>query len=80
MNGGGLSEVGPDLGTPMNAMEYMTERGLRALVRGPGSVRTWPLQRMPGFDPEALSEADLDALIAYLRHIADHGGMISGQR
>ena len=80
LNGGGLSEVGPDLGTPMNAMEYMIERGLRAIVRSPGSVRTWPLQRMPGFGPEALSEADLDAMIAYLRHIADHGSMISGQR
>ena len=80
LNGGGLSEVGPDLGTPMNATEYMTERGLRAIVRGPGSVRTWPLQRMPGFGPEALSEADLDALVAYLHHIADRGGIISGQR
>jgi hypothetical protein len=28
---------------------------------------------MPGLGSEALSEADLDALIAYLRHIADHG-------
>ncbi len=80
LNGSGLSEIGPDLGTPMNAVEYMTERGLRAMVRGPGSVRTWPLQRMPGFGPEALSEADLDALIAYLRHIADRGGVMSGQR
>lgn len=80
LNGGGLSEVGPDLGTPMNAMEYMTERGLRAIVRGPGSVRTWSLQRMPGFGPETLSEADLDALIAYLRQIAERGSMISGQR
>jgi mono/diheme cytochrome c family protein len=35
---------------------------------------------MPGFGPEALSEADLDALIAYLRHIAERGSMMSGQR
>lgn len=80
LNGAGLGEVGPDLGTPMNAMEYMTERGLRAIVRAPGSVRTWPLQRMPGFGLEVLSEADLDALIAYLRRIADRGSLVSGQR
>jgi mono/diheme cytochrome c family protein len=80
LNGAGWSEVGPDLGTPMNVMEYMTELGLRAIVRAPGSVRTWPLQRMPGFGPEALSEADLDALLDYMRQIADRGSMISGQR
>lgn len=80
LNGSGLGEIGPDLGTPMNVMEYMTERGLRAIVRGPGSVRTWPLQRMPGFGPEALSEAELDALIAYLRVIAKQGTATLGQR
>ena len=80
LNGSGLGDVGPDLGAPMNAMEYMTERGLRAMVRDPGSVRTWPLQRMPGFGPEALSEVDLDALIAYLHRIAERGSMMSGQR
>ena len=46
MQGGGASEMGPDLGRPMNATAYLTEPGLRALIRDPKSVRTWPLQQM----------------------------------
>jgi mono/diheme cytochrome c family protein len=60
--------MGPDLGWPMNATEYLTDQGLRALVRHPKSVRTWPLPQMPGFGADTLPEANLDALIAYLRH------------
>lgn len=67
MQGGGASEMGPDLGRPMNATAYLTEPGLRALIRDPKSVRTWPLQQMQGFDQAMLPEADLDAVIAYLR-------------
>jgi mono/diheme cytochrome c family protein len=70
LNGGGGSGIGPDLGQPMAATEYMTERGLRALVRDPKSVRTWPQQQMPAFSPTILPDADLDALIAYLKQIA----------
>jgi hypothetical protein len=51
--------------------EYLTESGLRAIVRNPRAVRNWPLQQMPGFAPEAVSDSDLDALIAYL-HQAEH--------
>jgi mono/diheme cytochrome c family protein len=80
LNGGGVGEVGPDLGRPMNATEYLTDRGLRALVRDPKSVRTWPLQQMPGFSVDALPEADLDALLAYLRHMAQHKDVASDQR
>ena len=57
LNGGGAGEMGPDLGAPMNAMEYLTERGLRAIVRAPRAVRSWPLQQMPGFAVEAVSDA-----------------------
>jgi len=35
-------------------------------------VRTWPQQQMPGFDETTIREADLDALIAYLAHMAVH--------
>src|SRR3954452_13503047 len=68
LNGGGAGEMGPDLGLPMNVIEYMTETGLRAIVRQPRAVRTWPMQQMPGFTAEAIPDSDLDALIAYLRH------------
>jgi mono/diheme cytochrome c family protein len=45
LNGGGAGEMGPDLGRPMNAVNYLTEQGIRALVRDPTSVRTWPRNR-----------------------------------
>jgi mono/diheme cytochrome c family protein len=70
LNGGGASEIGPDLGRPMAATDYMTEPGLRALVRNPKSVRTWPQQQMPAFAPTVLSDTDLNALVAYLKQIA----------
>jgi mono/diheme cytochrome c family protein len=69
LNDGGASEVGPDLGQPMAATDYLTEAGLRALVRDPKSVRTWPQQQMPAFSLIALPDADLNALIEYLRQI-----------
>ena len=80
LNGGGAAEKGPDLGRPMNATDYLTDQGLRALVRDPKSVRTWPLQQMPGFGADALPETDLEALVAYLRHIAQHKAVASDQR
>jgi len=72
LNGGGASEIGPDLGQPMAATNYLTEAGLRALVRDPKSVRTWPQQQMPAFSPTVLPDTDLNALIAYLKQIASH--------
>lgn len=70
MKGAGAADVGPDLGQPMNPTQYLTPQGLRALIRNPKAVRTWPQQQMPGFDEKALSNADLDAVIAYLAHMA----------
>ena len=54
----------------MNPTLYLTPEGLRALIRNPKAVRTWPQQQMPGFSEEALSNADLDAVIAYLGQMA----------
>jgi mono/diheme cytochrome c family protein len=70
MNGGGASDVGPDLNLPMNATEYMTEKGLHALIRDPKSVRNWPLRKMNGWPPELLSDHDIDLIIAYLKLMA----------
>jgi len=66
MKGGGDGTMGPDLGRPMAAATYLKDAGLRALIRDPKSVRTWPSQRMSGFPPQVLSDQDLDDLIAYL--------------
>jgi len=74
IDGGGASEIGPDLGQPMAATDYMTEPGLRALVRDPKSVRTWPQQQMPAFPPNLLPDTELNALIADLKEIASQRG------
>jgi mono/diheme cytochrome c family protein len=71
LNGGGASDTGPDLGRPMNPTQYLTEVGLRALIRNPRTVRTWPGQRMIGFDKTVLPDTDLDAVVAYLRVMAN---------
>ena len=52
MNGGGASDIGGDLNLPMNATEYMTEKGLHALIRDPKSVRSWPGMKMQGWSPD----------------------------
>lgn len=70
MKGAGLATMGPDLGHPMNVTDYFTERGLRALIRAPKSVRTWPAQTMTGLDKTALPDQQLDDLIAYLTYLA----------
>jgi cytochrome c1 len=70
MKGAGAADVGPDLGQPMGPTQYFTPEGLRRLIRDPKSVRTWPQQAMPGFDTAKLSDADLEALIAYLAYMA----------
>jgi mono/diheme cytochrome c family protein len=70
MKGAGGSDIGPDLGVPMNPTQYLTPQGLRLLIRDPKAVRTWPGQGMPAFDEQMLPEPDLDALIAYLAVMA----------
>jgi mono/diheme cytochrome c family protein len=70
LGGSGEGTVGPDLLRPMPATAYFTEAGLRALIRNPAAVRTWPGQRMPAFDAAAFPESEIDAIIAYLRYLA----------
>ena len=72
MKGAGAADVGPDLGQPMNPTQYLSPKGLRNIIRDPRAVRTWPQMMMPGFDETMLRDADLDALIAYLAHMAMH--------
>jgi cytochrome c1 len=56
----------------MNVTKYMSEAGLRALIRNPKAVRSWPQQQMIGFDETTVSNTELDALIAYLAYIGKH--------
>lgn len=70
LNGQGDARMGPDLNIPHNPTEYLREDLLRAYIRDPQSLRHWPQARMPGFDRQALTDAELDQLLAYLRHMA----------
>jgi mono/diheme cytochrome c family protein len=68
--GEGEGDQGPDLGQPMNPVEYLQIPALKKLIRNPSSVRQWPEQKMPGFDASKLSDGDLDAVIAWLAYKA----------
>jgi mono/diheme cytochrome c family protein len=71
LNGGGASDTGPDLGQPMSATEYLTDAGLRGIIRNPRAVRSWPNLRMEGFGARTLPDADIDNLLVYLRVMAE---------
>jgi mono/diheme cytochrome c family protein len=68
--GAGEGAQGPDLGQPMNPVDYFRPGALRRLLRDPDSVRSWPDRKMPAFTPEMLSDADLDAILAWLAYKA----------
>lgn len=70
LNGAGDAQLGPDLNEPRSPTEYFRTGMLRAYVRDPQSLRRWPQAKMPGFDATTLPDADLDALLDYLRHMA----------
>ena len=70
VNGAGAARIGPDLNLPLNPTEYFQPAALKAFVRDPASVRRWPEMRMQGFDATAMSDADLDAVVAYLAYVA----------
>jgi mono/diheme cytochrome c family protein len=73
LNGEGDSKLGPDLNIPHNPTEYIRADLLRAYVRNPQSLRHWPEARMTGYPTtDMLSDADLDAVLAYLRYMAKH--------
>ncbi|MFG0532680.1 c-type cytochrome [Pseudomonas sp. yb_2] len=70
LNGAGDGQVGPDLNVPFNPTEYFQPVYLRKLIRDPQSLRRWPQAKMPGFAESVLSDQELDALLAYLGHMA----------
>jgi mono/diheme cytochrome c family protein len=72
LNGEGDSKLGPDLNIPHNPTEYLRADLLRAFVRDPQSLRHWPQAQMPPFPASTLSDADLDAVLDYLRYMARH--------
>jgi len=72
LNGEGDARLGPDLNIPHNPTEYLGADLLRAYIRDPQSLRRWPQAKMEGFNTKALSDADLDAVLAYLKYMTGH--------
>jgi mono/diheme cytochrome c family protein len=70
MSGAGDSTLGPDLNLPHNPTEYFQPWALKAFIRNPASVRAWPDMKMHGFDKAAMSDPDIDAIIAYLGYMS----------
>jgi mono/diheme cytochrome c family protein len=66
VNGDG-GRVGPELNVPRSIVEYRPEAQLRAFIRDPGSFRYTQMPANPH-----LTDADLDALLAYFRHMSQH--------
>src|SRR5262245_4512727 len=59
-------DVGPDLNVPQSVVEYRPVAQLKAYIRNPGAFR---YGKMPAH--EDLTDADLDALIAYFQAMKD---------
>jgi mono/diheme cytochrome c family protein len=70
MNQQGEGKMGPDLNLPMNPTEYYQTQALKAFIRNPKQVRTWPTAKMGPFPPETISDSELGQLIDYLKHMA----------
>ncbi len=58
-------DVGPDLNVPRSIVEYRPVEQIKAYIRNPASFRYGKMPAHPD-----LSEADLDALVAYFRTMA----------
>ncbi len=70
LGGAGDATVGPDLNAPHNPTQYFQPWALKALIRDPASVRAWPAMKMPGFAATSMSDAEIDAVIAYLGYMS----------
>jgi mono/diheme cytochrome c family protein len=66
INGDG-GRVGPELNVPRSIVDYRPEAQLRAFIRDPSQFRYTQMPANPH-----LAEADLDALLAYFRHMSQH--------
>jgi mono/diheme cytochrome c family protein len=66
----GSADVGPDLGTPMNPVQYFQPAALHRFIRNPASVRDWPGRHMPAFAPDQLSDREINLIVGYLGYMA----------
>lgn len=68
--GAGNGEQGPDLGQPMNPVDYFQPAAFRKFLRSSKQVRDWPDRKMPSFIEDVLSAEDMEALITWLTYKA----------
>lgn len=71
LNGQGTSRMGPDLNLPHSPTEYFQPGYLKKLVRDPQSLRQWSEAKMPPFPPEVITDAELEMLFDYFKHMAE---------
>ena len=69
-DGAGEGTMGPDLGRPLNPVEWFQPAALRKFIRNPKSVRDWPGAKMAPMSEESLSDADIDAIVAWFTYKA----------
>jgi mono/diheme cytochrome c family protein len=72
INREGNAKIAPDLNVPHNPTEYFQAEYLRKFIRNPQDLRYWPHDKMMGFPKSAISDEELDHLIAYLKYMRDH--------
>jgi mono/diheme cytochrome c family protein len=65
-DGAGEGTQGPDLARPLNPVQWFQPALLKRFIRDPKSVRDWPGAQMQASSPEALPDADIDAIVAWL--------------
>jgi hypothetical protein len=54
----------------MSPTEYLQPAALTKLIRNPQSLRHWPESKMKGFSKDEISDADVQRIVSYLRHMA----------
>lgn len=68
-NGAGDAQLGPDLNLPHNPTEYFQSAFLRQYIRDPRAFGAGHRRRCRA-STQVLSERELDAVLAYLKHMA----------
>lgn len=68
VDGAGDAAVGPDLQRPHSPIEYVQPWALKACFRDPAQL----VRHGDAPPPDTLGDADIDAIVAYLGHRAEH--------
>ncbi|HSI02400.1 MAG TPA: cytochrome c, partial [Reyranella sp.] len=67
-NDDGEGDAGPDLAKPTSPLDYIQSAAHKKLIRDSSALRSWPGQKMPAFDEASLSDAEIEAILAWLAY------------